>query len=107
MAVNVTARLRRQPRDCFEGTDASPHESMTKGKIREDRKSRHLLSFTGIQKKYEWVISPFVKSESTGLTMAEKGSIIDHKNDLVHRGSIADQELSALWISILSQYPIS
>ena len=95
--------------DCFPGIDASPHKSMLIGKNRETLENLALAFakyFPSLEtKEYEWVINPFVNHECTGLTMAEEESLIDLKNDLVHRGSFADQELSAFWISILSQYP--
>ena len=37
--------------------------------------------------------------------MAEEENLIDLKNDLVHKVSFAEQELSAFWVSIRSEYP--
>ena len=56
--------------------------------------------------QYEWVMNPFVNYEDTCLTMAEEENLIDLKNDLVYKASLAELELSAFWISLQSQYPL-
>jgi zinc finger BED domain-containing protein 5/7/8/9 len=56
-------------------------------------------------KQNEWVINPFVTSDNGSMTTAEQESLIDLRNDLVHKASFAEKELSFFWISLRNQYP--
>ena len=56
-------------------------------------------------KKYEWVINPFASYNTTNLDFNEQESLIDLKNDFLHRSTFSQQELSQFWISIQYDYP--
>jgi len=52
----------------------------------------------------QWVLNPFVTCADF-MTATEEESYIDLKNDMVHKVSFGDQELSTFWISLRHEYP--
>src|SRR5699024_286764 len=56
-------------------------------------------------KKDEWVVNPFVGCTDSSFSIKEEEDFIDLKNDLVHKASFAELELSTFWISLQNQYP--
>lgn len=55
--------------------------------------------------QYEWAINPFGNYDSTSLTMSEKENLIDLKNDIIHKTTFAEKEISSFWLSIKCEYP--
>lgn len=54
--------------------------------------------------EHEWVVNPFMFKEDASLTLTEKESLIELRNDLVMKSVFTEKELSQFWIYSSSQY---
>lgn len=95
--------------EIFPGVDAFPIKNQILGEIiktLENLQASFVKYFPSLEtKQYEWVLNPFGVYDDASLTLIEQENLIDLKNDIVHKNSFAEKELSAFWMSLRNEYP--
>lgn len=54
---------------------------------------------------FEWVVNPFISTDTTYINVNEEEILIDIRNDLVLKGIFKEKELSEFWLTLRQQYP--
>ena len=104
--------ITKSQNSCFDflpGVNASPDKIKISREVQETLQNLALAFskyFPSLDSKQnEWVINPFVNSDNGFMTTIEEESLIDLRNDLVHKASFVEKEVSFFWISLRNQYP--
>lgn len=103
-------KLKNRQLEFLPGVEASPNKNQILKEVEETFKnlqSAFIKYFPSLEtKECEWVLNPFGSFDNSFLSMAEEESLIELKNDAIHKTLFAEKELSAFWMSLQTEYPL-